>query len=615
VMRFDRAGRILFASGNTRAALGLDAAEAIGKTHAELGLPVEQCRFWEESLSRVFGSGQLLESELVPTCQEQSPQCVTAINCRMVPERDMQGAVSTVLSICRDITAQRRIEREYKTLFREMLDGFALHEIVCDSTGAPVDYRFLAVNPAFERMVGLGADEVVGRTALDVLPGIEPNRIEAYGRVAQTGEPFSFEDHSADLSRQYAVTAFRPAPGQFATIVRDITARKQAEAQREGLQAQLTQAQKMESVGRLAGGVAHDFNNMLGAILGHAELALRRAGPSDPLYTRLTEIRNAAQRSAALTRQLLAFARKQTVIPQALDLNKTVESMLRMLRRLIGEDIELSWKPADDLWPVWMDPVQVDQILANLCVNARDAIAGAGSIGILTRNVVLDGDYCARHSGTLPGDRVLLAVSDSGCGMDAETLSHLFEPFFTTKDIGKGTGLGLSTVYGAVTQNNGYVDVRSEPGQGTTFSLYFPRHTLGGDTHPQERQPPDAARGSETILLVEDEPTLLLLTKSILSELGYSALAADTPRKAMEIAREHSGRIDLLITDVVMPGMNGRELANNLLTVRPDIRCLYMSGYTGDAIARHGILNPGMHFVQKPFSVADLAQKIRQALS
>jgi PAS domain S-box-containing protein len=395
----------------------------------------------------------------------------------------------------------------------------------------------------------------------------------------------------------------------------DITERKQAEAEREKLLTQLTHAQKMESVGRLAGGVAHDFNNMLGVILGHAEMAMDKLDPSQPLYRDLQEIRKAAERSADLTRQLLAFARKQTIAPKVLDLNDTVEGMLKMLRRLIGEDIDLAWMPGANLWPVKMDPSQIDQILVNLCVNARDAIKGVGKITIETQDITFDEAYCAVHTDFIPGEYVLLAVSDDGCGMDKETQSHLFEPFFTTKGMGQGTGLGLATVYGIVRQNNGFINVYSEPGHGTRFAIYLPRHAELKVSLTEQAPARETKHGSETILLVEDEPTILRMTEMMLERLGYKVLSADRPGKAMSLAREYSGRIDLLMTDVVMPGMNGRDLAANLLSIYPDIKCLFMSGYTANVIAHHGVLEEGVQFIQKPFSLKDLSEKLRETLA
>ena len=380
------------------------------------------------------------------------------------------------------------------------------------------------------------------------------------------------------------------------------------------LQAQLLQAQKMESVGRLAGGVAHDFNNMLGVIIGHAEMALDEIEPAQPIYSDLQEIFKAAKRSADLTRQLLAFARKQTVSPKVLDLNETVEGMLKMLRRLIGEDIDLLWTARRNLWQVKVDPTQIDQILANLCVNARDAIGGVGNITIETDNVTFDDNYCREHAGYVPGEYVLLAVSDDGSGMDKDVLEHLFEPFFTTKHVGKGTGLGLATVYGIVKQNNGFINVYSEPGQGTTFKMYFPR----ADAHSAEEQASpgesNGLAGSETVLVVEDEEAILGLAKTVLERHGYRVLAAGSPVDALDLANNYPGPIHVLVTDVVMPGMNGKDLNDKLKEFKPGLKCVFMSGYTANAIAHHGILDEGIHFLQKPFSVKTIAEKIREVL-
>ena len=398
-------------------------------------------------------------------------------------------------------------------------------------------------------------------------------------------------------------------------ISEDITDRKREEEEKVRLEGQLQQAQKMESVGRLAGGVAHDFNNMLGVILGHAEIAMDQIDQALPIYADLEEIRKAAHRSADLTRQLLAFARKQTVVPKVLDLNETIEGMLKMLERLIGEDIHLNWQPKADLWPVKVDPSQIDQILANLLVNARDAIADTGRITIETGNIAIDEDYCADHPGFVPGEYVLLAVSDDGCGMDKETLAHIFEPFFTTKGVGKGTGLGLATVYGAVKQNNGFIDVYSEPGKGTTFTIYLPRHAgRAAQMRTEGAAAGPALRGHETVLLVEDEPAILKLTTEMLERQGYTVLAAPSPGKAISLVREHPGEIHLLMTDVVMPEMNGRDLAGNLLSIYPHFKILFMSGYTANVIAHHSVLDEGVYFIQKPFSMKNLAAKVREVL-
>ncbi|MEI8255558.1 MAG: PAS domain S-box protein, partial [Deltaproteobacteria bacterium] len=394
----------------------------------------------------------------------------------------------------------------------------------------------------------------------------------------------------------------------------DITDRRRAEQERIKLEELLHQSQKMESIGHLAGGVAHDFNNMLGVILGHSEIALEQVGPATLLHDDLSEIRNAARRSADLTRQLLTFARRQTVSPRVVDLNDAVAGTLKMLQRLIGENVRLSLSPGAGLWLVKVDPSQIDQLLANLCVNARDAIADVGRVTIETANGRLDEDYCAPRAGVVPGEYVQIVVSDDGCGMDKETLAHIFEPFFTTKGVSKGTGLGLATVYGIVKQNHGSIDVHSEPGRGTAFTIYLPRIT-GHATPLPAMAPtlPDPHR-HETILLVEDEPSLLKAAARMLERQGYTVLAAGLPGDAMRMATECAAEIHLLLTDVIMPEMNGRDLSRNIIACRPGIKRLFMSGFTADVIAHDGLLDEGVHFLQKPFTRVELAAKVREAL-
>jgi signal transduction histidine kinase/ActR/RegA family two-component response regulator len=394
----------------------------------------------------------------------------------------------------------------------------------------------------------------------------------------------------------------------------ELIEQKRAQEENKRLEKMLNQAQKLESVGRLAGGVAHDFNNMLGVILGHTELALLQADEHHELHGDLKEIQKAAKRSADITKQLLAFARKQVISPRQLDLNDTVESMLNMLRRLIGEDIDLVWKPFAHLWSVKMDPSQIDQILVNLCVNARDAITGVGKLTIETGKKTFDEEYCKDHAGFFPGDFVLLAVSDNGSGMDKEVLDNLFEPFFTTKPVNKGTGMGLATIYGIVKQNNGFINVYSEPGQGSTFKIYLPRSVADKDTEKAVPDKKAAAGGTETILLVEDEPSILRMTRMMLERKGYTVLPAATPTEAVEKAKNHSGPIDMLMTDVIMPEMNGRDLAGQITDLYPDIRLLFMSGYTANVIAHHGVLDDGVAFIQKPFSMVDMTEKVRAIL-
>ncbi len=399
-----------------------------------------------------------------------------------------------------------------------------------------------------------------------------------------------------------------------AELHQEISEHKQAESERIRLESQLRQSQKMESMGRLAGGVAHDFNNMLGVIMGHTSLALMKLERNHPLHTHLEEVNKAAERSADLTRQLLAFARKQTIAPKVLNLNETVASMLNMLQRLIGEDIHLTWQPGATLWPVKVDPSQIDQILANLCINARDSIGGIGKITIKTGDRTIDEKYSAHQADATPGEYIALTVGDDGCGMDKETMSNIFEPFFTTKSVGEGTGLGLATVFGAVKQNNGFISVDSEPGLGTTFTIYLP-HYKGelGQTGVKVVEY-SIPHGHETVLLVEDEPAILNMAAITMTELGYVVLAANSPSEAIRMVREFPGEIHLLMTDVIMPEMNGRDLAKTLQSFCPQIKCLFMSGYTADIIGHHGVLEEGVNFIQKPFSLSVLATKVREVL-
>jgi PAS domain S-box-containing protein len=403
-------------------------------------------------------------------------------------------------------------------------------------------------------------------------------------------------------------------PVRTVGAVRDITSQKQAEREKETLQRRLFQAQKMESIGRLAGGVAHDLNNMLTVIQGYVGMTLDRIEPGHPAHADLLEVMKAAQRSADLARRLLAFARRQAATPKVVDLNGIVAGSLPMLHRLAGEGIRLDWAPERNLWPVKIDPLQVDQVLTNLVANARDAVGGKGKIAVRTRNAALGADSCAKHPESRPGDYAILEVADDGCGMDPVTKALLFEPFFTTKPEGQGTGLGLSSVYGIVRQNGGFIDVRSEPEQGTEITVCLPRFAEGGSAGSGKRPEAAPRPGAETVLLVDDEESVLNVNKALLERLGHTVLPASSPEEAIRLAREHAGGIRLLVTDIVMPGMNGRELAGRLLSLNPGLKCLYVSGYLADGIARHGFSDREIFFLQKPFSLEDLASKVREAL-
>ncbi|MFZ4440901.1 MAG: PAS domain S-box protein, partial [Syntrophales bacterium] len=521
--------------------------------------------------------------------------------------------------VFRDITEHKQAaeallatEKRYRTLFDRAVDGIFV---------MTVEGKLLEVNESFAGMHGYSVQEMRNMDLKDLDTTIEffqmfPDRM----RRLLAGEALTFEVehyHKDGHIFPLEVSASLVTYGNESYIQcfhRDISERKQAEGERAKLESQLQQAQKMDSVGRLAGGVAHDFNNMLGVIIGYAEIAMDKVDTGQPLHADLQEIKNAANRSADLTRQLLAFARKQVVSPKVLDINDTLGGMLKMLQRLIGEDISLAWLPCANLWPVKVDPSQLDQLLANLCLNARDAIAGVGKLTIETGNICFNEAYCTDHADFVPGEYVLLAVSDNGCGMDKETIDKIFEPFFTTKGMGKGTGLGLATVYGIVKQNNGFINVYSEPAQGTSFKIYLPRHVGKTERLRSEVTPEPLRRGQETILLVEDEPVFLELSKLLLETQGYQVLPAGTPSEAIRLAGENAGEIHLLMTDVVMPEMNGRDLAKNLLALYPHLKCLFTSGYTANVIAHHGVLDENVHFIQKPFSRRDLAAKVREVL-
>jgi hypothetical protein len=404
-----------------------------------------------------------------------------------------------------------------------------------------------------------------------------------------------------------------PEGTAFTAVVRDVMERKQSQDTLHQREEQLRQAQKMEAIGRLAGGVAHDFNNLLMAIHGYAEMLIQNLEKGDERRSDAEEIIKAAERAAGLTRQLLAFSSRQVITQQAVALDQLVEHMQNMLQRLIGPDIHIATKVWPDLTPVLADTTQVEQILVNLVINARDAMPAGGEITIELRNIELDKIGVAAHPGLQPGDYVEMSVGDTGTGMDHETLSRIFEPFFTTKDSGKGTGLGLATVYGIVQQNNGAIEVHSRVGHGTTFYIYLPRATDLGKPAPIAAVSPSA--GTETILLVEDDDRVRALVSSMLRKNGFAVLLASAGDQALEIAARFRGRIDLLLTDMLMPGLNGRLLSERLTAARPETRVLYMSGYSDDDILRLGVKKAAAHFIQKPFSIDALVHKVRETLN
>src|SRR6266568_2328054 len=542
------------------------------------------------------------------------------------------------LAIGMDVTERRRAEAalqqaegRYRAFVTQSTEGIWRFEFdeplpVNQAEAEQIEhfYRhsYLAeCNDAMAQMYGYAsAQELTGTRLADLLVRSDPSNEEMLRVFLRSGYRLAdVESHERDRDGQPKVFL-----NNLVGIVEDGLLKRAWGTQRDitdlkRLEDQLRQARKMEAVGRLAGGVAHDFNNLLTAILGSVELLLRELEPASPLRQDAAEIKKAGERAAALTRQLLAYSRRQVLNPEVLDLNRVVADMDRMLRRLIGEDVDLVTRPAPDLGAVRADRGQIEQVLVNLVLNARDAMPQGGKLTIETANVELDPGYVETHEGARAGAYALLAVSDTGSGMDAETTAHLFEPFFTTKEVGKGTGLGLATVYGIVKQSEGYITAYSEPGHGTTFKIYLPRAAAPGAASPPPPAPPApqckaTARGSETILVVEDEEAVRSLSRRALEASGYTVLAAADGPDAVRLLERYGGPIHLVLTDVIMPGMNGRELAQRLVQRRPGLRVLYMSGYPGDAIVHRGALEPGTAFLQKPFMPEDLARKVREVL-
>jgi two-component system, cell cycle sensor histidine kinase and response regulator CckA len=472
--------------------------------------------------------------------------------------------------------------------------------------------RFTSALGAGLTRVGVKPQDVIGKTMEDFFETSDLGFLPiAEHRRAVTGEPGTFHMEWRGGSYACHVEALRAPNGQTygaICMALDVSDRKK-------LEAQLRQAQKMEAVGRLAGGIAHDFNNLLMVIQGYAELLIDRSKPGDAFRRNAEQIQEASQRAASLTRQLLAFSRKQMLAPTVLSIQGVVADMEKILRRLIGEDIELVSVNAPDLWRIKADRSQIEQVILNLAVNARDAMPRGGKLTIETENVEFDNSQARLPVILTPGRYVMLAVTDNGCGMDTETQAHIFEPFFTTKEKGKGTGLGLATVYGIVKQSGGYIWVYSEPGQGTTFKVYLPR--VEESLTPQEvrAESRNIPRGTETILLVEDEQGVRDLAREYLEISGYKVLVAENGAAAVKVVSEHKGAIDLVMTDVVMPGLSGSELTKRIEAIRPGTRIMYMSGYTDQAIIHHGILGPDIVLLQKPFTLSALAHKLRDALT
>ena len=541
--------------------------------------------------------------------------------------RDDQGKPVEIMMTGRDITERKKAEdalKENEKRFRMIVEN--MHDVIW-TTDLNLQYTY--ISPASKNIMGYTPEEM---NSMPIGTQLTPESFALVKKIF--AEEFAMEsgENDADPNRsrifevevihkngstvwvEITATFNRDENGKPVEILlagRNITERKKMLEEKDKLEKQLIQAQKMETVGRLAGGVAHDFNNMLSVILGYADLAKLRLPEDNPVLEHISEIEKAAIRSKDITAQLLAFSRKQIIAPKNINLNKMITHTQKALIRLIGEDIDLKFHPEDGIWIIKFDPSQIEQILMNLAVNARDAMPAGGKLTIETANIRLNDAYCREHLGFTPGYYVRLAISDNGTGIDKETLPYIFEPFFTTKETGKGTGLGLATVYGIVKQNGGFINVYSEPGQGTTFKIYLPRSVEEMDIKQDADEEP-LVMGSGNILLVEDDALVLSMVTHMLKSAGYTVIASPNPLEALNLCGNGNSTIDLVITDVVMPIMSGRELRDRLSIIRPDIKVLFMSGYTANVIVHHGVLEEGVHFLQKPFSLKELARKLSE---
>ncbi len=610
ILMLDRKHRTVKANRAAARFLKLAYSEIIGRKCYQLfchdDKSMESC-----PMERMFRSGQHEEKEIY--LPERSMWIHIAVDPILDEQKEIIGSVHVV----RDITEVKEMQetilkhnREWEETFNIINDAITIHDN---------DHNIILANRAAEEMLGLSYMEILGRKCFQSYHGTgTPPEMCPSCRTLKSGVSSVTEVFEPHLGKHIEIKALPRFDAEnrvigLVHVVRDVTARKNAEEKQRHLQEQLQQSQKMESIGRLAGGVAHDFNNILSAILGYTELA-RDALPEDhPVREDLKIIAEAGNKAARLTRQLLAFSRKQVLEIKPVNLNRIVEEMGKMLRRMIGEDISLTLHTASPVRNVLADASQIEQILMNLAINARDAMPQGGHLVIETSDVILSEEYARNHDGIMPGPHVMLAVTDTGEGMSKEVQEKIFEPFYTTKEVGKGTGLGLATVYGIVKQHGGTIRVHSKPGKGTTFKIYLPTDSTEIPAAEEEQYPP-LQGGKETILVVEDEPAILKLIVTTLDQLGYQVLSAASGVEALDISRSHDGTIDLLLSDVVMPGINGVLLSETLRTERPTIRVIFMSGYTDSYIAQHGLLDLGAAFLQKPVTPHNIAAKLREVL-
>jgi len=604
-------GTILSWNAGAEGVYGYSAVEAVGRSIAILS-PPEQRNELDQLLERLT-RGEKIEHHETTRVRKDGQKIIVSLT--LSPIHDASGKIVGASAISRDITERRRVEQDL--LRSEARFASLVQDAPYGIYRVTLDGRFLQVNPALVRMLGYQSEaELLARNIETDVYAKAKFRKQMVDEHWRDKDFRDVEAHWKRKNGEKIIVRLSGRPVQraagelayFEVFAEDIT-------ERRSLERQLMQSQKMDAIGRLAGGVAHDFNNLLGVILGQTELLQAELGSNPSVHRRAEAIEHSASRAAELTKQLLAFSRQQFIEPRVVDTNAIVREVEKLLRRLIGEDVEFALRLQPNAGNIKVDPSQLEQILMNLAVNARDAMPDGGKLILETAYVELDEAYARQHFGAQAGDFVMLVVSDTGTGMDSQTLARIFEPFFTTKTDGRGTGLGLSTVYGIVKQNNGYIMPYSEIGHGTTFRIYFPRVRETPEVRSQKPNQAEFAKGNETILIVEDEAPLRELALELLEANGYKVIEAERGEKAIHLVKHSQTPIDLLLTDVVMPGIGGRQLAKQLLELRPGLHVLYMSGYTDDVISNRGVLPANTLLLPKPFTRAILLRRVREALN